>query len=64
MGKTDLFRQMGWSTELIKHFTVIDDVEELDSSITEEHYETYESTTTTVKFQDPNDGVNVNVFIP
>ena len=26
MGKTDLFRQMGWSTELIKHFTVIDDV--------------------------------------
>jgi len=49
---------------LIKHFTVVDDIDELDSLIPEEHYETYESTTTTVKFQAPNDGINMNVAIP
>jgi len=64
MSKTDLFRQIGWSAELIKHFTVVDDIDELDSLIPEEHYETYESTTTTVKFQAPNDGINMNVAIP
>ena len=64
MSKIDLFRQIGWSAELIKHFTVVDDADELDPLIPEEHYEIYESTTTTVKFQAPNDGINVNVSIP
>ena len=64
MSKTDLFRQIGWSAELIKHFTVVDDVDELDSLIPEEHYETYESTTTTVNFQVSSDGIDMNVAIP
>ena len=63
MSKTDLFRQIGWSTELIKHFTVVDDVDESEPLPPEEHRETYEFTTTTVKFQAPNDGSNVNVSV-
>lgn len=64
MNKTDLFRQIGWSEELINHFTIIDDVEEMESLLTEDHFETYESVTTTVRFLAPSDGINVSVSIP
>ncbi len=63
MNKTEIFKQMGWSSELIKHFTIIDDDNELNNLILDEDTKIYESNTTTIEFATQNGGVNINIII-
>ena len=63
MNKTEIFKQMGWSSELIKHFTIIDDDNELNNLILNEDTKIYESNTTTIEFVTQNCGININIII-
>lgn len=62
MNKADLFKQIGWSQELIDHFTIVDD----DFSynyIEDAPVQMFEATTTTIQFQAPTRQSNVNLLI-
>ena len=45
MSKTDLFRQIGWSQELIEHFTIVNDDADSRIDIADDVAETFEATT-------------------
>ena len=45
MSKTDLFRQIGWSQELIEHFTIVNDDADSPIYIVDDVAETFEATT-------------------
>ena len=45
MSKTDLFRQIGWSQELIEHFTIVNDDADSRIDIVDDVAETFEATT-------------------
>lgn len=50
MKKTDLFRQIGWSQELIEHFTIIEDSNNYSDELISELPETFEAATTIIKY--------------
>ena len=64
MSKTDLFRQIGWSQELIEHFTIVNDDADSRIDIVDDVAETFEATTTTIKYNISGDDTNINISIP
>lgn len=64
MSKADLFRQIGWSQELIDHFTIVNDTTNSDIDTIDDIAETFEATTTTIKYNVSGDGTNINILIP
>lgn len=64
MSKADLFRQIGWSQELIDHFTIVNDNTDPGVDAVDDIAETFEATTTTIKYNVSGDGTNINISIP
>lgn len=64
MNKADLFRQIGWSQELIDHFTVVNDTADTNISAVDDTAETFEAITTTIKYNVSGDGINIHISIP
>ena len=64
MSKIDLFRQIGWSQELIDHFTIVNDTVDSHVDTVDNIAETFETTTTTIKYNISGDGTNINISIP
>lgn len=63
MNKADLFKQIGWSQELIDHFTIADDDDFSYNGIEDAPAQMFEATTTTIQFQAPTRGSNINLLI-
>lgn len=64
MNKADLFRQIGWSQELIDHFTIVNDNSDTMAVAIDDIVETFEATTTTIKYNVSGDGTNISISIP
>ena len=64
MSKIDLFRQIGWSQELIDHFTIVNDTVDSHVDTVDNIAETFETTTITIKYNISGDGTNINISIP
>lgn len=64
MNKADLFRQIGWSQELINHFTIVNDTDNSDIDAVDDIAESFEATTTTIKYNVSGNGTNINISIP
>ena len=63
MNKADLFKQIGWSQELIDHFTIADDDDFSYNGIEDASAQMFEATTTTIQFQAPTRESNINLLI-
>lgn len=63
MNKADLFKQIGWSQELIDHFTIADDDDFSYNGIEDAPAQMFEATTTTIQFQAPTRELNINLLI-
>ncbi len=63
MNKADLFKQIGWSQELIDHFTIADDDDFSYNGIEDAPAQMFEATTTTIQFQAPTRESNINLLI-
>lgn len=64
MGKVELFRQIGWSKELIEHFVITDDIEDCGRDDFEEPAGFVETTTAVISYQTPSNRENVNISVP
>ena len=64
MNKIDLFRQIVWSQELIDHFVIVNDIDDIGSDTSNDIIGTVEATTTTIKYNIPDGGENINISIP
>lgn len=64
MNKSDLFRQVGWSQELIDHFTIEDDTADTECDMCDYVPQTFEASTATIRYSDSSDGRNINIIIP
>ena len=63
MNKADLFKQIGWSQELIDHFIIADDDDFSYNGIEDAPAQMFEATTTTIQFQVPTRESNINLLI-
>ena len=63
MNKADLYKQIGWSQELIDHFTIADDDDFSYNGIEDAPAQMFEATTTTIQFQAPTRESNINLLI-
>ena len=63
MNKANLFKQIGWSQELIDHFTIADDDDFSYNGIEDAPAQMFEATTTTIQFQAPTRESNINLLI-
>ena len=60
--KAELFRQIGWSQELIEHFTICEDVDTVQNN---DYYESpfFDSETAIVKYDVASSSSNATVLI-
>lgn len=63
MNKADLFKQIGWSQELIDHFTIADDDDFSYNGIEDAPAQMFEANTTTIQFQAPTRESSINLLI-
>ena len=64
MKKSDLFRQIGWSQELIEHFAITNDDDSIEADSFDDSTEIFETTTTTISYVASDNGISMNVIVP
>lgn len=56
--KSDLLQQLGWNTDLIEHFMIDDNLVATSVSADDSNSETFESSTSTLKYDTMNSETN------